>query len=93
MSCCGRRRQTYKAWMVSRPVRLRFLGEGTIQVRGNSTGKSYVFTETEREMDVDPRDARGLLQEGSITVAMNSVQKVGEWPSMSKSGVSPAPRA
>ena len=61
MSCCGRRRQAYKAWLAPRPVRLRFLGEGEAEVKGAGTGKSYLFSETAREMDVDPSDARGML--------------------------------
>ena len=47
-----------------RPVRLRFVGEGTIEIKGAMTGRSYVASENAREIDVDPRDASGLLQGG-----------------------------
>jgi hypothetical protein len=69
MSCCGRRRQAYKAWLAPRPVRLRFLGEGTAEVKGVGTGKSYLFSETAREMDVDPRDAREILRGSAFVLA------------------------
>jgi hypothetical protein len=52
-----------------RPVRLRFLGEGTTEVKGIGTGKPYVFSETAREIDVDPRDARQILQGPSFVMA------------------------
>ena len=69
MSCCGSRRKAHKAWLQSRPVRLRYLGEQWAHVIGRATGKTYLFTTGEREMDVDARDALGLLQIGSFLVA------------------------
>lgn len=47
-----------------RPVRLRFEGSGTIALRGAITGKPYAASESTREIDVDPRDAGGFLQDG-----------------------------
>lgn len=69
MSCCGRRRQAFKAWLAPRPVRLRFLGDGKAEVKGAGTGKPYVFTETARETDVDPRDAREMLRSPQFALA------------------------
>jgi hypothetical protein len=69
MSCCGRRRQAYKAWLAPRPVRLRFLGEGAAEVTGAGTGKSYLFSAAAREMDVDPRDAREMLRGSEFVLA------------------------
>lgn len=62
MSCCGNKRQAYRAWLMPRPVRLRFEGSGTIALKGAMTGKPYMASESTREIDVDPRDAGGLLQ-------------------------------
>ncbi len=64
MSCCGKKRHAHRAWLMPRPVRLRFLGAGTIELKGAATGKSYVASEGAREIDVDPRDANGLVQGG-----------------------------
>ena len=69
MSCCGKRRQAYKAWLIPRPIRLRFLGQGTAEVKGAGTGKPYVFSETLREIEVDPRDARQILQVPDFALA------------------------
>jgi hypothetical protein len=69
MSCCGSRRKAHKAWLISRPVRLRYLGEQSTQAIGKATGATYSFTTTEREMDVDARDALSLLQTKSFLVA------------------------
>jgi hypothetical protein len=69
MSCCGKRRQAYKAWLMPRPIRLRFLGQGTAEVKGAGTGKPYVFTETLREIEVDPRDAKQILQVPDFALA------------------------
>lgn len=62
MSCCGQRRRAHRAWLTSRPIRLRFLGEGTIVVKGSVTGRPYIFSEEAREGNVDLKDARGFLQ-------------------------------
>jgi predicted transcriptional regulator with HTH domain len=48
---------------------LRFLGEGEAEVKGAGTGKSYLFSETAREMDVDPSDARGMLRGPEFVLA------------------------
>lgn len=69
MGCCGTKRQAYRAWLSPRPVRLRFLGTGTIELKGATTGKSYVVSKETREIDVDPRDASGLLQGGRFNRA------------------------
>ena len=69
MSCCGKRRQAHKAWLMPRPVRLRFVGEGTGEVRGAGTGKPYVFSETLREIEVDPRDAKQILLGAGFVLA------------------------
>jgi hypothetical protein len=69
MSCCGSRRKAHKAWLISRPVRLRYVGEQSAQVIGNATGTTYSFTSMEREADVDARDAPSLLQTKNFLVA------------------------
>ena len=69
MSCCGKKRQEYRAWLSPRPVRLRFLGTGTIELKGATTGKSYVVSKDAREIEVDPRDASGLVQSGRFNRA------------------------
>lgn len=69
MSCCGKKRQAHKAWLMPRPVRLRFLGQGTAEVKGPGTGKPYVFSEAAREVEVDPRDAKQILQVPSFVMA------------------------
>jgi hypothetical protein len=62
MSCCGQRRETQKAWLRPRPVLLRFLGTGELEIKGNVTGRPYTFSDIFREVSVDPRDANGLLR-------------------------------
>jgi hypothetical protein len=69
MSCCGKRRQAFKAWLAPRPIRLRFLGEGTAEIKGAGTGKPYVFSENAREIEVDPRDAKQILQSAGFALA------------------------
>jgi hypothetical protein len=90
MSCCGRRRRAHKAWLMSRPVRLRFLGEfageGAIEVKGSVTGKPYVFSEETREMAVDPRDAGGFLQQRSFALAGNSALQATERQTRNRDG-------
>jgi hypothetical protein len=60
VSCCGKRREAAKRPRISRPIKLRFLGEGTVEVRGIITGKTYTFSETSRELEIDRHDARGF---------------------------------
>jgi len=50
-------------------VRLRFVGQGRIEARGNATGRSYVASDTAREIEVDARDLSGLLQGKSFVIA------------------------
>ena len=64
MSCCGKKRQAHRAWLAPRPVRLRFQGAGAIAFTGALTGKPYTASESSREIDVDPRDAAAILQDG-----------------------------
>lgn len=64
MSCCGNKRQAFKAWLKPRPVRLRFLGAGAIALKGAVTGTPYMASESTREIEVDPRDAGGLVHDG-----------------------------
>jgi hypothetical protein len=64
MSCCGNKRQAFKAWLKPRPVRLRFLGAGVIALKGAVTGTPYMASQTAREIEVDPRDAGDLVQHG-----------------------------
>jgi hypothetical protein len=54
---------------VPRPVRLRFLGEGKIEAKGTVTGTPYGASESKREIEVDPRDARAFLQDGKFALA------------------------
>lgn len=68
MSCCGQRREAYKAWLQPHPIRLRFLGDGTFEFRGPFSGTTYSASETTREIEVDPRDAREVVQSGRFTV-------------------------
>lgn len=69
MSCCGNKRRSHKAWLISRPIRLRYVGDQPARVIGNATGTTYSFTVTEREADVDARDALGLLQTKNFLIA------------------------
>ncbi|HEY3628593.1 MAG TPA: hypothetical protein VGL00_20060 [Terracidiphilus sp.] len=64
MSCCGKKRQAYKAWLKPRPIRLRYIGAGTVAFTGLATGKAYFVSESAPEIDVDPNDASGLLRDG-----------------------------
>ncbi|HWG21051.1 MAG TPA: hypothetical protein VG225_11035 [Terracidiphilus sp.] len=68
MGCCGQRRQAYKAWLAPRPVRLRFVGTGTAEAKGVTTGKMYVVSESAPEVEVDGRDAREMVQSGLFVV-------------------------
>jgi len=64
MSCCGNKRQAYRTWLAPRPIRLRFLGAGAVALKGAVTGKSYMASESTREIEVDPRDAGEFVQNG-----------------------------
>jgi len=57
-------RGAQKARQVNRPVRLRFIGAGTIALKGPVTGKPYLASESAREIEVDPRDADEFVQSG-----------------------------
>ncbi|HEY7032575.1 MAG TPA: hypothetical protein VH482_14635 [Thermomicrobiales bacterium] len=46
------------------PTRLAYRGEGPVVVRGPATGFAYVFSGLGDTLDVDERDAAGLLQLG-----------------------------
>lgn len=74
MSCCGGRRKAHKAWLVSRPVPLRYLGEGPIHVVGPITGKQYSFPTETQEIEVDAHDAPGLIQTRKFLVSSPSLQ-------------------
>jgi hypothetical protein len=76
MSCCGGRRRAHKAWLQSRPVRLRYLGDEAAEVTGRITGRRYEFTVEEREREVDAQDALGLLQSGGFRVVNAGAVKV-----------------
>lgn len=69
MSCCGNKRQAHRAWLMPRPVRLRFQGAGVIALKGEITGRPYSASESTREIDVDPRDAAGFLLDGLFVLA------------------------
>ena len=73
MSCCGSRRRAAKAYHASHPIRLRFLGEGTIEAKGFVTGNTYLFSKEAPETDVDPRDIRGFTQHPSFLVVKRSL--------------------
>ncbi len=68
MSCCGARRQAFKAWLVSRPIRLRFIAAGVFQSNGAATGRTYLASETAPEVEIDPRDAKQILATGKFVV-------------------------
>ena len=61
MSCCGRKRQAYREWLMAPPVRLRDLAAAPKPMAGPITGRSYEFSPQAREIDVDPRDANALI--------------------------------
>jgi hypothetical protein len=44
------------------PLRLRYVGQQGIVVRGPATGRPYTFTGAEPVHTVDPRDAAVLLR-------------------------------
>lgn len=69
MGCCNGRRGAHKAWLVARPVRLRYVGDESTDVIGSVTGRSYMFTAVASEMDVDPNDVWELLQTEKFVVA------------------------
>jgi hypothetical protein len=69
MSCCGNKRQAFKAWLTPRPVRLRFLGAGSITLKGAFTGNAYMASESSREIEVDPRDAGEFVLHGAFVRA------------------------
>lgn len=50
-------------------VRLRFLGQETVQIRGTTSGQVYRVTPTEPLLSVDPRDVRVLLRSGLFRAA------------------------
>jgi hypothetical protein len=66
------KRQAEKASKLAGPVRLRFTGEGTIAIKGPVTGKTYLASESTREIDVDPRDAEEFIQNGIFVRASSS---------------------
>jgi hypothetical protein len=49
-------------------VRLRFVGTGTAEAKGVTTGKMYVVSESAPEVEVDGRDAREMVQSGLFVV-------------------------
>lgn len=69
MSCCGGRRKAHKAWLLSRPVRLHYLGAVSVRVLGRVPGTSYEFSPASPEADVDARDAAGLLRTATFRLA------------------------
>ena len=62
MSCCGSRRQAYKAWLVPRPVTVRYFGSERITTVGRVTGNRYDFSPDTAIVAVDGRDAAELLR-------------------------------
>lgn len=71
--CCGqnraRARQSYSvapASPISAPAtseqQVRFLGSGSLVVRGTHSGRSYVFSSADPDVSVDARDAEVLLK-------------------------------
>lgn len=71
MSCCGRRRQAHKAWLIVRPVSLRYLGSVPVTVVGLVTGNEYDFSPDKPAVMVDARDAVELLRLGSFSLGGN----------------------
>jgi len=55
---------------------MRFVGEGRIEAKGNVTGRSYVASDSAREIEVDARDARNFLEGGRFAV-MRDAQDQG----------------
>ena len=43
-------------------------GEGRVEAKGKVTGRSYVASESAREIEVDARDARNFLEGGRFAV-------------------------
>ena len=69
MTSSESKRQVEKASLAAPPVRLRFLGTGTIALKGAITGKPYLASESTREIDVDARDATEFLEHGVFSRA------------------------
>ena len=68
MGCCGGRRRANKAWLVPRPVRLRYLGKDPIRTVGGVTGRPYEFSSQNPESEVDARDAAELVKTSTFAV-------------------------
>ena len=64
MSCCGGRRRTLNGRRLLRPIRLRSVDVKPIRALGPRTGRTYDFTISTPENDVDPMDAPALLETG-----------------------------
>jgi len=50
-------------------LNLKYLGESRLELRGSTTGQTYLFTSVVRVQPVDLRDARFLLTSPLFTVA------------------------
>lgn len=50
-------------------LNLKYLGQSRLELRGSSTGETYLFTAEVRVQPVDLRDARFLLASPLFTIA------------------------
>jgi hypothetical protein len=66
MSCCGQRRRAHKAWLLARPVSVRYLATEPIRAVGQVTGNFYEFSSATPELYVDARDVAALLDTASF---------------------------
>lgn len=69
MSCCGQSRmnatippRTSGVEPVSRNVRIAYLGNNSLNVRGTFTGRTYGFSPVRRVLLVDANDSRAMLR-------------------------------
>jgi hypothetical protein len=47
---------------LARPLRLHYLGQPAIEVRGAASGRTYRFDARTRTQSIDPSDVNGLLR-------------------------------
>jgi hypothetical protein len=81
MGCCGQKRAAFSTGdqpaprdearrQVGRqapgPVKLRYMGDRPVHVRGTVTGRTYVFASPGAVAEIDPRDRPGLVRTGKF---------------------------
>jgi hypothetical protein len=68
MGCCGQKRQAFEASLRGHPsgVMLEYLERRPVEVRGEVTGETYVFSQAQPIQTVDRTDAPGLLRSSAF---------------------------